>query len=266
MKKLAVCLAVVVLLGACADSGNEAEPSASAPPGPGVADVEPQGLWVLREGHGPSGEIEPVEGSDITLQIADDGVRGSGGCNTYGGGLAIEGDAFTTGGLAVTEIGCPEPVAEPETRYVEALEAVDTAALDGKTLTLTGPDTELVFRRVPAIDPAPLTGTGWVLESLVSGDTASSTASSAAPAYLLLKDDKTFKGTTGCRSFTGTWTISGDVVDVTQLVFEGSCDRARDQDSHVAGILGTGFRAEVEGDQLILTAERGGSAIVYRAR
>lgn len=266
MKKLVVCLAAAVLLGACADSGGDGEPAASASPGPGVADVEVQGLWILRQGHGPSGAIEPVEGSDITLQVEADGVRGSGGCNTYGGGYSIDGDSFETGGLAVTEIGCPEPVVEPESRYIEALESVDTAALDGKTLTLTGPDTELVFRRVPAIDPAPLTGTSWVLESLVSGDTASSAVSSAKPAHLLLKDDKTFKGTTGCRSFTGTWTISGDVVDVTQLVFDGGCDTARDQDSHVAGILGTGFRADVEGDQLILTAERGGSGLVYRAR
>ncbi len=264
MKKLAVLL-VAVALGACSDS---------APPDPGrertrdgaVADVDVQGVWVLREGRGPSGPIEPVAGNDITLEVEGDDVRGSAGCNTYGGGVAIDGDSFDTGGLAVTEIGCPDDLVEPETRYVEALEAVDTAVVDGETLTLTGPETELVFRRVPPVDPEPLTGTVWMLESLVEGPALEATASSAAPARLLLKDDRTFEGTTGCRSFTGTWAISGDVVDVTQLVFDAACDRGRAQDAHVATVLGAGFRAEVEGDELTLNAARGGFALVYRAR
>lgn len=263
MKKLALCL-VAVALAACADSAApDAEPDRDT--GPRAPNPRVQGVWILEEGEGPSGAVEPVPGNDITLEVDGVEVRGSAGCNTYGGGVVIDGDGFDPGGLVLTEIGCRAAIVEPETRYVEALEAVETAAVDGNTLTLTGPGTELVFRRVPPVDPEPLTGTVWVLAGLVEGPALQSPVSSAAPARLLLKDDKTFEGTTGCRSFTGVWTISGDVVEVTQLVLRGGCERARAQDVHVSAVLGNGFRAEVDGGELTLTAESGGLALVYRA-
>lgn len=265
MKKLVACLALVALVSACGDAAAP-EPEPGPDDGPAIAGADVQGVWILREGRSPSGVIEPVRGADITLQIEDERAGGSGGCNTYGGGVSIDGNTFEAGGFAVTEIGCPEDVAEPEARYLEAMEDVDTVSVEGETMTLTGPDSELVFRRVPPLDPEPLTGTVWILESLVEGPAAGSAVSSAKPARLLLKDDKTFEGTTGCRAFTGLWTVSGDLVDVTQLVFEGSCDRGQDQDAHVAAVLGTAFRAEVDGRRLTLTADRGDFALVYRAR
>lgn len=265
MRKLALCLLAAALAAACAES-TDPEPRPDPNPAPPVANIDVQGVWILRSGRGPSGAIEPAAEADITLEIEDDKVRGSAGCNTYGGSVVIDGSSFDAGGFAVTEIGCPAPLAEPESRYLEAIDAIDTAAVERKTLTLTGPGTELVFRRVPPVDTEPLTGTRWTLESLVEGPALSSTVSSAARATLVLEDDHTFEGTTGCRSFTGAWAVSGDVVDVTQLVFEGGCERARAQDVHVAAVLGTGFRAEVDGDRLTLTAEKGGFALVYRAR
>lgn len=265
MKRLAFCLVAALLAVAC--GGDSTRDGGDEPgPRPGGPDARVQGVWRLESGHSASGPIEPAPGGDITLEVEDDKARGSAGCNTYGGSVVIDGTSFDAGGFAVTEIGCPDALVEPEKRYLEAIDAVDTAARRGNTLTLTGPDTELVFRRVPPVDTEPLTGTVWILESLVEGPTLASTVASAAPARLLLKDDKTFEGTTGCRSFSGNWSVAGDVVTVTQMVFEGDCERGPEQDTHVAAVLGTGFRAEVEGDQLTLTAEKGDFGLVYRAR
>lgn len=265
MKKLALCL-VAVAFAACSGSGDPEPGEQTQAPGPGVPNPAVQGVWSFEEGHAPSGPIEPAPGGDITLEVDGDEIRGSAGCNTFGAGVVIDGDEFDPGGLAVTEIGCPKPLVEPETRYLEALEVVDTSEVAGKTLTLTGPDAELTFRKVPPVDPEPLTGTEWMLESLVEGPALDSTVSSARPATLLLNDDKSFEGTTGCRPFTGTWEISGDVVDVTQLLLEGGCPRGLKQDAHVATVLGGAFRVEVDGDELTLTAEAGGLALVYRKR
>lgn len=266
MKKLALCLVTVAVIGACSGSDDPGTAEPTPAPGPGVPNPAVQGVWTFRSGHGPSGPVEPAAGGDITLEVDGDEIRGSAGCNTFGGGVVIDGDTFDPGGLAVSEIGCPEPLVEPENRYLEALEAVETSAVTGKTLTLTGPDAELVFRRVPPVDPEPLTGTEWMLESLVEGPALEATVSSAKPATLLLNEDKSFEGTTGCRPFTGTWEVSGDVVDVTQLLLEGGCTGALRQDTHVATVLGGAFRVEIEGDELTLTAEAGGLALVYRKR
>ena len=266
MRKLPALLFALALLVACGGESSTPDQDGDSPPGPSVPDVDAVGLWKLESGHSASGEIEVPRGTRITMEVLADQIRGSAGCNSYGGGIEIKGDTFEAGGLAVTEIGCPPEIAQAEERFVEAVGEVDAIARRGRTLTLTGPGAELVFRLVPPIDPKPLTGTNWVLDTLVDGDLASSTLSSAEPASLVLNDDGTFEGTTGCRSFTGGWEVSGDVVAVTQMVFEGDCRTAAEQDSHVASVLGGGFRAEREGDRLTLTAEKSALGLVYRSR
>lgn len=265
MRKLPAVLFAAALLVACSESATP-DQDGDSPPGPSVPDVDAKGVWLLQSGHSASGGIEVPRGTRITMEVLGDQIRGNAGCNSFGGGIAIKGDTFEAGGLAVTEIGCPPEIAQAEERFVEAVGEVDTIARERRRLTLTGPGAELVFRLVPPIDPKPLTGTTWILETLVDGDLASSTLASAEPARLVLNDDGTFDGTTGCRSFTGGWEVSGDVVAVTQMVFEGDCRTAAEQDSHVASVIGGGFRAEREGDRLTLTAEKSALGLVYRSR
>lgn len=262
-RRFAALVCAAAILFACGDS---ATPDGGDDPPPGPA-VDVGGLWVLRSGHSSSGEIAIARGVRITMEINGDQMRGSAGCNSYGGGVSVEGDSFDAGGLALTEIGCPQEIAENETLFVEAMGEVDTVEREGRSLTLTGPESELAFRLVPPVDPKPLTGTEWILDSLVQGPGASGSVSSARPARLFLEDDGTFEGTTGCRTFTGTWEVLGDVVTVNSMVFEGACPKAgADQNAHVSAVLGTGFRAERDGDLLTLTAEKGDLGLVYRAR
>ena len=265
MRKLPALALAILLLVACGESETP-DRGGGATPTPAPPAVDANGVWTLRSGRSASGEIEIPPGTRITMQVDGNEIRGSAGCNGYGAAISIEGEAFEAGGLALTEIGCAPDVAEAEERFVEAIGAADAIARDRKTLTLTGPGAELVFRLVPPLDPKPLTGTTWVLDTLVEGGTASSTIASAQPARLVLNDDGTFEGTTGCRSFTGAWAVSGDVVAVTQRVFEGDCKTAAEQDSHVAAALGGGFRAEREGDRLKVTAEESDLGLVYHSR
>lgn len=267
MRKLLAVACAAALLVACGESDTP-DRGGDSPPPPSGPDVDAKGLWTLESGHSPSGEIEVPDGTRITMEVLDDEIRGSAGCNSYGIGITIEGDTFASGGPALTtEIACPPEIARVEERFIEAIDESDTIARSRRTLTLTGPDTELVFRLVPPIDPKPLTGTTWVLDTLVDGDLASSTLASADAARLVLNDDGTLEGTTGCRSFTGGWEVSGDVVSVTSMVFEGDCRTAAEQDSHVVSVLGGGFRAERDADRLTLTAEKEDDlGLVYRAR
>lgn len=257
--KVVALVAVAMLAVSC---GGSDEPA--APQGP---DVDASGVWRLESGHGPSGEIEVEPESQITFQVDGEQAQGNAGCNSYAGGIRIDGGTFEAGSFAVSEIGCPPELAETEERFLDALDAAETIAVDDATLTLTGPDTELVFRRVPPVKTKPLTRTTWVLDGLVKGSLASSTVASAQPARLRFSDDETFEGTTGCRSFSGSWSVSGDVVTATALSFEGSCrGPATEQDSHVIAVLGAGFRPKVEGERLTVTAARGGLGLVYRAQ
>lgn len=262
MRKLTAGLAALVLAVACAES----EPSEPNPAPPAGNDVVADGVWRLEAGRDPSGEIGIPPGLDITLEIKDEKASGSAGCNSYGGGVRIDGSSFDVREFAVSEIACEPPVEEAEQRYLDAIYSSETIDAGGGKLTLTGPDTELVFRRVPPIDTRPLTNTTWVLQSLLQGETSSSTVADAKPALLELSRDGTFEGTTGCRRFEGEWTTSGDVVEVTRMVFSGACKLAAAQDAHVAAVIATGFRAKVTEDRLELTSDKDELGLVYVAR
>ena len=73
-------------------------------------------------------------------------------------------------------------------------------------MTLTGEGVELVF----AAPPAPvgdLTGTVWVLESLIDGETVSSVGGDRAT--LELFSDNSMLGSTGCRDLHGRYHVTG---------------------------------------------------------
>ena len=65
---------------------------------------------------------------------------------------------------------------------------------------------------------------------------------------------------------TGHYQIRGDEIYANELGADGECPAggARAQDNHVVGVIGDGFRAEVDGDLLYLGKDDG-SGLVYRA-
>jgi heat shock protein HslJ len=237
--------------------------SEGASGGPGA---DAAGLWLLESGTAPSGEVVPVDGYPIKLELTADSAGGTAGCNSYGGRVEIDGSSFDAEDFAVTEIGCPPDVAETEERYLDGLEAADGIAVDDDVLTITGPDVELVYSRVPPVDTKSLVDTTWVLESLIEGGGPAGAVTSARPAQLRLDSDGSYEGSTGCRDFSGEWDEAGDRVVFTSMTFSGSCGRgATAQDNHVITVLAAGVTVTVEGDDLTLMSARGGVGLAYRA-
>lgn len=90
----------------------------------------------------------PIAGSEITLRFEDGSVRGSSGCNTYGGDYTLENDgAFRAGPIMVTEMGCldPEGVMDQEANYLRIFQEANKLALDEDELTIEGGGDTLVF-------------------------------------------------------------------------------------------------------------------------
>lgn len=256
VKRVVCAVVTAVLAGACG-SGGEPAPA---------GDVDADGVWNLVRGESGAAAVPLVDGFPVTLEIEGGEISGTAACNAYGGPVEVSGSSFETGNLVVTEIGCARDVMESEERYLAALDAAETIAVDGDRLTLSGPDVELAFRRAPPVDTEALVGTTWVLESLVDGSTPEAVATSARRATLQLSADGTFEGTTGCRGFSGSWVEEGDRIVFTKMVFEGSCARGAAQDAHVVAVLGAGFGVDIEGRQVTLMAVRGGLGLIYDAR
>jgi heat shock protein HslJ len=254
MKAAMAGLILLVVSAACSAGGS---PSPRAPDPNGLL-----GSWVLVEGTGPEGDVTIVDGYRITLEIQGSEIGGTSACNHYFGRMSVVGDALRIDELGGTEMACQPDVMASESAYWAALGAVTGWTRDGDSLTLTGPDASLTYEQLEPVPDAAMVDTVWVLDTLVSGDAASSTSGRAT---LELGSDGTIVGSTGCRDFTGRYQISGDEVMVTELTMEGECTaELAAQDSHVVTVLGDGFTVQVEGSRLTL-GSAGNQGLGYTA-
>lgn len=124
--RLAAVLALLFLLAACA----------------GGARTDLLGSWRLLSLNG-----EPlVAGSEITLEISEDQLGGSGGCNQYGGRYSAAGERLRIEDLAQTEMAClDQAVTEQESAYMAILSQVEKAEVVDSQLTLSGPGGDLLY-------------------------------------------------------------------------------------------------------------------------
>jgi heat shock protein HslJ len=150
-----------------------------------------------------------------------------------------------------------------ESAYLAALARVATAARNGASLVLSGPQVELRFALVPPVPNASLTGTVWLLDSLISGDAVSSTVGGRVT--LELSPDGLISGSTGCREFSGTYSINGNQVQVTLDPYDtvGCAEGVADQDAHVLAVISNEFSIAISGTTLTLNV--GNKGLSYRA-
>jgi heat shock protein HslJ len=259
LKSVIAALAALLLVAACGGASATTTPSVPR------TTLDLAGSWQLVQGTLAGQPLPLVEDARVTLIVDESGASGQAACNQYFGELAIEDGRVSTTQLGQTEMACAEPVMALEAAYLSALAKVESAHVDGSQLVLTGsPGVELRFDRLQPPPAADIIGTMWQLESLVEGDSVSSIA--GPPATLMLLADGSLRGSTGCRILTGRYEIRGDEIFANELGADGDCPpgAARAQDAHVVGVLGDGFRAAVDGPQLILGKDDG-RGLVYRA-
>lgn len=253
MRSLPLLLLLLFLAG-CAGS---AAPSPSS-------DVAIDGSWQLISGRTAAGEVPIIPGWPVTLTIEGTAVAGTAACNSYAGRLVGASGRLSFDELGMTAMGCEPDVMASESAYAAALERIDEIGRDGEELVLSGPDAELRFTRLAPPPTADLVDTQWVLETVFVGDVAA--APVGEPASLEIRSDGTFTGSTGCRTFSGTWVEEGELIRGTSMGMDASdCpDDVVAQDSSVVSVVGDGFVPSIEGDLLTLT-DPGGAGLVYRA-
>ena len=249
---------LVVVLAACGSPAVSAAPSAST-------DADPSGAWQLASATVDGLALEPLDDHPITAMIDASTIGGRSACNEYGGRIEIAGDGIVIGQLGGTDMACgPEEVMVLEQSYLAALGRVRTIEVVGGQLALRGQAVDLRFDPLPQPPVAELVDTVWVLETMFVGDVASPPVGD--PATLELRPDGTFRGSTGCRTFTGRWVEFGSQIQAPELrMGETECPtELSEQDSHVVSVIGDGFVPSIEGDLLTLL-DPGGVGLVYRA-
>ncbi len=269
MRRLLAPLALIVVLTGCAGTSPSA---VSDEPGESLGPDGLVGSWVLTDGTGPEGPIEPEEARPITLDVtADLSVTGSAGCNGYGTGGAspsemprLEGEpgALRFPALAHTEMGCDEATMAAETAYLAALPTVTAAFLQDGQLVLTGDDVRLVFTTATDEQPSPFAEAagGW---RLIEATDAEGALPVDASEVTLVADGSSVGGSAGCNSYSAMVTpdeAGGFTIAVGPTTLMACEEPAMTLETRYVAALQLVTALEV-GDRLTLTGD--GVALVF---
>jgi heat shock protein HslJ len=145
----------------------------------------------------------------IKLDFKDDGtLSANAGCNSIGGQAATSGGKLTVEDLAVTDMGCDAPRHAQDTWLVELLQSGPTWKADADKLTITSGGTILQLQdRETAQPDVALDSTKWVLESVITGETASTPGNGGA--YLTISGERV-TGSTSCNELQGIVSRTGN--------------------------------------------------------
>jgi heat shock protein HslJ len=211
MRRIGLMSAAIALTLAATDCDRSSEPSPELEL-PGVT-------WTLTSlpGHDP---LPP--GSFLNATFQNGTIRGSDGCNSYGGPYS----ATSSGGFAIKElggtaIGCARPVNDLATAYTKALWRASSYKVDGGSLTLNDSHGAPVIIYGANVPP-PITGLRWEAFGFRNGPVddkqavVSPIASSAITAAF--EANGTMTGSSGCSAYTARFTITGRQIEFGSLV------------------------------------------------
>lgn len=213
-----------------------------------------------------------VPGTRIRLSINRDGLSADAGCNSLFAEARVDaGRLVTTGPVGGTEMGCSAPLMRQDTWLAGVLDADPQLRLEGQSLILTATDgTVIEFTDQTAQPEAPLEGTRWRLDGIVTGEgqdaVVESVPAGVASTLRISDGGKQMSLRAGCNSGGGAVQVQDTVLRIQAVATTRAlCAEPVMRVEHsVLAVVHEGDVAyEIEADRLTLT--RGERGLVYRA-
>ncbi len=205
-----------------------------------------------------------VPGGDITFK--DGEVSGATACNHYGGSFT----AGTDGALSITlgrmtRRGCFDVAATRERAMIDAFAATRRYRIDGETLVLLDDDGKQLaaFRRG---GEARLEGGRLKITNFLKDEGLHSTTSGSG-AVVTFKDGR-IDGSTGCRSFSGRYTLVDGRLTVSDVAATAATqqpcpDGLADQDAGILAALPQATTLDVTRNLIRLLEPHKGWAVLW---
>ena len=252
---LAVAAVLVLggLLGACNSSNGQG------------GDIEGT-HWLLRSyiSSGTKVDVPDAVFADVAFDRVT--VSGFNACNDFSGGYTTRGSSLSFGQFAATAMACPEAETGVATGYMAALG--NTASYTATTAALTLFDkngTRLAeFVTAPA---NPLVGGDWMIDSYLDATgSVVKPVEGSKPSVTFVEGGKV-SGATGCNTFAGAYSVSGDTLLIGRLVItQMACsDTLAAQEKAIVTALTGASAFTVRSDTLVLRDPRG-VATLFAAR
>jgi heat shock protein HslJ len=265
MKAMLIVVPMLLVAGLTGCAGDAARDGAAGehPAAPATATAPlPEGRTFVSTGVTSAGQPKAlVSGTTIRLRIPTaDKISVQAGCNTAEGQARIEGTKLVVLDLASTAIGCDQALHAQDDWIGGFLRAGPTWQLTGNELVLTAQDMELTFTDRAVAEPArPLVGTKWTIDTIVGTGGTSSSVPAGVTATMTFTADGKVSGTTGCNTFGGTATVSGNKITFGDLAStRRACSGgAGSLEADVFRVLEAPATFRIEGDKLILEAPDG---------
>ncbi len=244
---MTIALAAMLLTSSC--GGEDASTSSEG---------DLTGRTFLSESVAEDGQARAlVDGTRISLDFTTDGqVSAYAGCNHLFGDVTIHQDRLDVGPMGGTEMGCGPELHGQDEWLMEFLQSSPSWTLDGDRLTLTAAGTEIVLLDREVADPdRPLEGTGWLVDTIISGEAASSMwAGTEGSAWLVIEGER-FTASSGCRDFDGGVEIGEGSLRFTDTVqTDPACpEELREVDDAMQAIFNDEAEYFIEADRLTLT-------------
>jgi heat shock protein HslJ len=239
------CCAPWILMLACTSKPDAPPPAADPDDRPASVDAPPKALdgrvflsKSVTEGGAPRALV-----ADTRLSLGfHEGSRvgADAGCNSLGGGYAVDGGKLVITDAAITEMACGDGRLEQEAWYFKLLQSSPSLVLDGNALVLEGGGTRIEYLdREEATPDVELTGRAWKVDTIVKG-TGAHHAAWPKPATLVFATDGSVAIDTSCNSGSATHRLAGKELSFTSpSVTELDCEDAliRDQEDALLGLL-----------------------------
>jgi heat shock protein HslJ len=203
-----------------------------------------------------------VSGSSITAQFTSDGkVSGSSGCNRYSGTYKTTGNNIEfSSPLAATMMACEQELMDQESAYLKALGEVKTFKVAGDTLTLSDANSKslLVYKG----QSQDLAGTSWEVTGYNNGKQAVTSVLAGTTLTAEFGKDGSLSGNSGCNTYKGTYTVTGDQIQIGPLATTRmACPQEiMDQETQYLAALQSAATYRVEGTGMELRTQDGALA------
>lgn len=217
---LVISIGILAIAGvACTPAGDEPAANSAAESKSDVADVvTPIDLngtrWVLESFTDSEGNlVSALAGSQATLDFENGQASGQSGCNSFGGGFSVSGNALTIGQLASTLMACEESLMAQEAAFLQALSAAASYNIvDGK-LQIVNADGKTVLT-FTALESVALTDVNWTATTVNNGREAVTGLVAGTTITLRFAEDGTLSGSAGCNRYNSAYTIDGATITI----------------------------------------------------
>ncbi len=155
-----------------------------------------------------------------------------------------------------------------EAAYLRALETATSYEITNQSLTISNSEGKIVLA-FAKISPPPLAGTGWTLTAYNSPNRGFLNVLTGSVITLEFEDDGKLTGSTGCNSFTASYQVDGEKIQIRSLVStRNNCNAPgglMEQEEAYLRSLQEATRYAVEGEMLHLYDLHGNHLAEFRA-